>query len=237
MRSPEEVYQEWSKRRNGILRALTTDVNKLYELCDPSRENLCLYGLDDSSWTVDLPVDDVPPELPEPAMGINYARDGMKKKDWLAMIAAHSDSWLLAVAFFKAACFTKGQRNRLFTMINEQPTLFELVQKGVHDDNGVNRFTWPRGIEEYERSRKKESRFHPEEDHYDLPSGETVSDGDWKDGDGDPCPMCSRRYRQGEFWIACDLCDTWFCGRCAKMTQAKAERAPRWECTKCSHGV
>lgn len=51
---------------------------------------------------MDLPVEEVPPELPEPCLGINYARDGMERRDWLALVAVHSDSWLMAVAFFYA---------------------------------------------------------------------------------------------------------------------------------------
>jgi len=49
-----------------------------------------------------LPVEEVPSELPEPCLGINYARDGMQRRDWLALVAVHSDSWLMAVAYFYA---------------------------------------------------------------------------------------------------------------------------------------
>ena len=59
-------------------------------------------GLRDGNWAVDLPADEVPPELPEPCLGINFARDGMARRDWLALVAVHSDSWLMAVAFFYA---------------------------------------------------------------------------------------------------------------------------------------
>jgi hypothetical protein len=34
----------------------------------------------------------------------------MQRKDWLALVAVHSDSWLLALAFYKAARFNKEQR-------------------------------------------------------------------------------------------------------------------------------
>lgn len=37
----------------------------------------------------------------------------------------------------------------------------------------------------------------------------------WEDGEGDPCPSCGKCYAHGEFWIACDFCDHWFCGTCA----------------------
>lgn len=75
-----------------------------------ARENLCLYGYPDESWEVNLPVEEVPPELPEPVLGINFSRDGMDRKDWLSLVAVHSDSWLLAVAAFFAAPFDKYER-------------------------------------------------------------------------------------------------------------------------------
>ena len=69
------------------------------------KENLCLYGYPNETWEVTLPAEEVPPEIPEPALGINFARDGMNEKDWLALVAVHSDSWLLAVSFYFAARF------------------------------------------------------------------------------------------------------------------------------------
>lgn len=76
------------------------------------KENLCLYGLPNGSWEVNLPVEEVPPELPEPALGINFARDGMQEKDWLSLVAVHSDSWLLAVSFYFGARFGFGKSDR-----------------------------------------------------------------------------------------------------------------------------
>jgi len=37
------------------------------------------------------------------AAGINFARDGMVRKDWLALVAVHSDAWLMSVAFYYGA--------------------------------------------------------------------------------------------------------------------------------------
>jgi hypothetical protein len=59
---------------------------------------------------VDLPAEEVPAELPEPCLGINFARDGMAKKDWLALVAVHSDAWLLAVAFYYGAKLSGQER-------------------------------------------------------------------------------------------------------------------------------
>ena len=74
------------------------------------KENLCLYGDPKGNWEVTLPAAEVPPELPEPALGINFARDGMEHKDWLSLIAVHSDSWLYAVAFYFCARFNRNDR-------------------------------------------------------------------------------------------------------------------------------
>ncbi|XP_020252956.1 PHD finger protein ALFIN-LIKE 8-like isoform X1 [Asparagus officinalis] len=104
-RTAEEVFRDFRGRRAGMIKALTTDVEKFYQLCDPDKENLCLYGLPNETWEVNLPAEEVPPELPEPALGINFARDGMDEKDWLSLVAVHSDAWLLAVAFYFGARF------------------------------------------------------------------------------------------------------------------------------------
>lgn len=78
--------------------------------CVLEKENLCLYGHPNESWEVNLPAEEVPPELPEPALGINFARDGMVRRDWLSLVAMHSDSWLLSVAFYLAAPFNRNER-------------------------------------------------------------------------------------------------------------------------------
>nr|GMC78096.1 PHD finger protein ALFIN-LIKE 4 [Ipomoea batatas] len=128
-RTVEEVFKDFKGRRNGLIKALTTDVNDFYQQCDPEKENLCLYGFPSEQWEVNLPAEEVPPELPEPALGINFARDGMQEKDWLSLVAVHSDAWLLAVSFYFGSRFgfDKADRKRLFNMINDMPTVFEVV--------------------------------------------------------------------------------------------------------------
>merc|ERR1719343_161880 len=70
----------------------------------------------------------VPPELPEPTVGINFARDGMTTRSmWLALVAVHTDSWLLAVAFFHGAKLSRQDKKRLFEKCNELPTLYETI--------------------------------------------------------------------------------------------------------------
>ena len=84
--SVEKIYDEFVQRRCGSLRALTSDSDDFFKECDPEQENLCLYGNIDGTWTVGLPAEMVPAEVPEPAVGINFARDGMASRGlWLAL--------------------------------------------------------------------------------------------------------------------------------------------------------
>eukprot|EP01025_Chloroclados_australasicus_P019978 TRINITY_DN2098_c0_g1_i1.p2 TRINITY_DN2098_c0_g1~~TRINITY_DN2098_c0_g1_i1.p2 ORF type:complete len:274 (+),score=21.31 TRINITY_DN2098_c0_g1_i1:118-822(+) len=124
----EQIHTDYRQRRGGILRALTEQQEQLFAKCDPQSDNLCLYGESDGTWLVDLPAEEVPPELPEPCLGINFARDGMPKADWLALVAIHSDSWLLSVAYFYGAKLGREGRRQLFEKINQEPTLFEIIR-------------------------------------------------------------------------------------------------------------
>ena len=47
----------------------------------------------------------LPPEIPEPTLGINFARDGMVERDWMSLVAVHSDAWLHSVSSYYAARF------------------------------------------------------------------------------------------------------------------------------------
>jgi hypothetical protein len=155
LRTAGDVYTDYSGRRRGIVRALTTDVRaaprpppcrpaaaaasprrlplpppqveELFKRCDPAAPDLCLSAAPDGSWSVGPPAAEVPPELPEPALGINAAREGMDRGQWLALVAVHSDAWLMAVAFFNAARLDAEARRRLFNDINALPTCLEVA--------------------------------------------------------------------------------------------------------------
>ncbi|TYG59882.1 hypothetical protein ES288_D07G022400v1 [Gossypium darwinii] len=123
-RTVEEVFRDFKGRRAGMIKALATDVGEFFQQCDPEKENLCLYGFPSEQWEVNLPAEEVPPELPEPALGINFARDGMQERDWLSLVAVHSDAWLLSVAFYLGARFgfykTDSQALKLRPNIQKQ---------------------------------------------------------------------------------------------------------------------
>ncbi|KAJ1437148.1 Alfin [Sesbania bispinosa] len=79
-------------------------------------------------WELITPLKNFLLLFPEPALGINLARDGMQKKDWLSLVAVHRmHGYSLAFFFGTRFGFDKADRTRLFTMINDLPTVFEVV--------------------------------------------------------------------------------------------------------------
>lgn len=203
-----------------MLKALTAEEEQFYRQCDPEKENLCLYGFPDGSWEVNLPAEEVPPELPEPALGINFARDGMQRKDWLSLVAVHSDAWLLAVAFYYGARFDKFERKRLFVLINELPTVFDTV-------TGKKA---PKGDKHDAKSNKSKNNTKKSGEHQSKK--QKVAEDDEED-DETFCGICGGPYSQSEFWIGCDICEKWYHGRCVKITPAKAEHIKQYKCPAC----
>ncbi|GAY69215.1 hypothetical protein CUMW_270230 [Citrus unshiu] len=237
-RTVEEVFSDFKGRRAGFeYKALTADVEKFYQQCDPEKENLCLYGLPNETWEVNLPVEEVPPELPEPALGINFARDGMQEKDWLSLVAVHSDSWLLAVAFYFGARFGfgKNERKKLFQMINDLPTIFEVVTGNAKQPKDLSANHNSSKSKSSGKSRPAESQTKavkmspPPKDDDD--SGDEEEEDDEQ---GATCGACGDNYGTDEFWICCDICEKWFHGKCVKITPAKAEHIKQYKCPSCS---
>nr|ATU47227.1 alfin 1-like protein [Atriplex hortensis] len=242
-RTVEEVFRDFKGRRAGLIKALTTDVEDFYQQCDPEKENLCLYGFPSEQWEVNLPAEEVPPELPEPALGINFARDGMQEKDWLALVAVHSDAWLLSVAFYFGARFgfDKAERKRLFTMVNDLPTIFEVVT-GSAKKQLKERSSTPNHSNNKPKSNSnsnsksggnKYSKVTPPKVEEDE---EGLEDDQDEDEHGDTlCGACLETYAADEFWICCDICETWFHGKCVKITPARAEHIKQYKCPSCSN--
>ncbi|KAM0868471.1 hypothetical protein ACQ4PT_041291 [Festuca glaucescens] len=235
-RSPEDVFRDFRARRAGIVKALTTDVEKFYQQCDPEKENLCLYGLPNETWDVTLPAEEVPPELPEPALGINFARDGMIEKDWLSLVAVHSDAWLLSVAFYFGARFgfDKEARRRLFNMVNGLPTVYEIVtgvaKKQPKPSNGSSKS----GKSNSKPSRHSNSNSKPAKPAQPKDEEDNDQEDAQEEEQAYSCASCGETYVNGEFWICCDICEKWFHGKCVRITPAKAEHIKHYKCPACS---
>ncbi|CAM0957589.1 unnamed protein product [Alopecurus aequalis] len=232
-RTVEDIYKDYRARRSAILRALTIDVEDFYAQCDPEKENLCLYGYANEGWEVALPAEEVPTELPEPALGINFARDGMKRTDWLALVAVHSDSWLVSVAFYYAARLTRSDRKRLFGMMNDLSTVYEVISEMRLKERERSG-----GVDNNARSKlpAKHAREAPPPPRVEHNAREADEGYDEDDGDHSEtlCGTCGGIYSAEEFWIGCDVCERWYHGKCVKITPAKAESIKQYKCPSCS---
>ncbi|KAF1859623.1 hypothetical protein Lal_00010207 [Lupinus albus] len=264
-RSVEEIFEDFRGRRGSIIKALTTDVADFYNQCDPEKENLCLYGLPNGQWEVNLPVEEVPPELPEPVLGINFARDGMQEKDWLSLVAVHSDSWLLALAFYFGARFgfDKGDRRRLFNMMNDLPTIFEVVtgtakkqvkeKSSVSNNSGSKSKSSSKVVKELVyvsggvHSRNGNIRIDfgnimkmraPEAQGRQskaLQPKDEDEEVEELDEDEHGETLCGAcGDATDDFWICCDICQRWFHGKCVKITPARAAHIKDYKCPSCS---
>ncbi|XP_006657578.2 PHD finger protein ALFIN-LIKE 2 [Oryza brachyantha] len=227
-RTVEDIFKDFAARRAALVRALTVDVDEFYGFCDPEKENLCLYGHPNGRWEVALPAEEVPPELPEPALGINFARDGMHRRDWLSLVAVHSDSWLLSVAFFFGARLNGNERKRLFSLINDHPTVLEALSDRKHGRD--NKSSADNGSKS-KHSAKRANDVHTKN------SRPAVADDGYDDDEEHSetlCGTCGGRYNSTEFWIGCDICERWFHGKCVRITPAKAEHIKHYKCPDCS---
>uniref|UniRef100_A0ACD5URT3 Uncharacterized protein n=1 Tax=Avena sativa TaxID=4498 RepID=A0ACD5URT3_AVESA len=257
--SPEDVFRQYRGRRAGIVKALTHDVEEFYEQCDPEKKSLCLFGQPNGTWEVNLPLEEVPVEFPEPVCGINFARDGTPKKVWLSLVAIHSDAWLMSMAFYHAGrvAFDRDDRERLFEMINSLPTVFEAV-KGSYKRQVQN----PKA-----GSKNKSSSQPPKQSNsnskmkWTLPMLDKENNTNFnskqvncvwpvvKEEDGDnagggsedqamnKCAACEETYSadDGHLWIGCDHCERWFHGKCVGVTPEKAEEIEQYMCPGCSY--
>ena len=52
---------------------------------------------------------------------------GMKRSDWLCLVAVHSDCWLMGMTYYNAAKIDQKGRGRLLEEVNQLPTCFEIV--------------------------------------------------------------------------------------------------------------
>lgn len=234
-RSVEDIFKNFAARRSAVLYALTRDVDDFFSQCDPDKDNLCLYGHPDERWEVTLPAEDVPPEIPEPVLGINFARDGMEKRDWLSLVAMHTDSWLLAVAFYFGAQLNRNERNRLFSMINELPTIYEIAseRKPSRERPIVNVGNKSMTNAKKDNQVLGNPRMH---ENYEEDENEDEDEGEDEDDESNTiCGSCGGNYNESEFWIACDICERWFHGKCVKITPAKAQSIKTYKCPYCSH--
>ncbi|XP_029125784.1 PHD finger protein ALFIN-LIKE 2-like [Cajanus cajan] len=134
-RTIEEIFVDYRARRTALIHALTRDVDEVFNLCDSDKENLCLYGHSDETWEVTQPTKEVQRDIPEPVIGINFDRKNLNFIDWLYLVALFSESWLFSVAFYYGYLLNKNERERLFSLINDLPTIPEVLAGWIQVEN------------------------------------------------------------------------------------------------------
>ncbi|KAK8638824.1 hypothetical protein V6N13_137233 [Hibiscus sabdariffa] len=194
-RTVEEVFWDFKGRRAGMIKALTTE-----------KENLCLYGFPSEQWELDLPAEKLPPELPEPTVGINFARDGMLEKDWLSMVAVHSDMWLLSVAFCFGARLLFDKADSLIYLQTALAVnlILRYLQVAITTDPKYSKPVPPKGDDD------------DDDDREDEELGDAL------------CGACGENNGADEFWILC------FHGKGVNITPARAEHIKQqYKCSSC----
>ncbi|CAL9098343.1 unnamed protein product [Musa textilis] len=222
-RRAEDLFTDFRGRRAGFVKALTTDFTKFYQQCDPEKGNLCLYAFADETWEVRERPERVPTEFPELVRGINLARDVTEEKRWLADVACHSDAWLISFSLYWSLRlgFDKETRRQLFVMINALPTISEVLLGAA---NTGEKETIPSNSSKDGPSSKKDSKRgrQIEKDVIEV-----------DDDDDDTCGVCWKTHRQGEFWMCCDVCKTWYHAKCVRITPHRAKEIKQYKCPKC----
>ena len=86
------------------------------------------------------------------------------------------------------------------------------------------------------RSKKqwKEERIGASNDE-DEKEEEDENEEDEEEDNETYCGICGGLYSGSEFWIACDLCQKWYHGKCVKMTAARAEHIKQYKCPPCTN--
>ncbi|PON48069.1 Alfin [Trema orientale] len=232
----DEAFENFEGSRNGIIIALTTGSEEFYRQCDPERESLCLLGLSSGDWQVSPP-GDVPSKLPLKAL--TYQEMGPQKRagcaqlprtvihgylHWLSILLLDLP-WTkltdIVYVIVKFVIFELWEtRQRLFTMINGLPTVYEVVKEATEKQPMLKPST--RG--------KNPNEGNPKNNIED----EELDDDEVNEVDGDNlCGICLKKDASYRFWICCDVCDKWFHGKCVGITEASAKHIDKYMCPLC----
>jgi hypothetical protein len=136
-------------------------------------------------------------------------------------------------------CFS--YRRRLFNMINNLPTIFEVVT------GAAKKQTKEKAPNSTNKPNKPSSKMQPRpESHSKAPkppappkdddeSGDEYADEEEEERDNTLCGSCGTNDGKDEFWICCDSCERWYHGKCVKITPARAEHIKHYKCPDCGN--
>ncbi|GLJ47631.1 hypothetical protein SUGI_1006220 [Cryptomeria japonica] len=219
----DEIYEDFKRRREGIIKALTEDFEELYKQCDPQIESfLGLYGLPDESWKV-VPQQEGISMLPKPVWGINNKRVPMSKKNWKYSVAENSHVWLHALVIFHVGRVGLGEEDKRL--------LFSMVESFQGVEEAVKEAAQPAGKEIVTRQPSRKRKF-PKAlvmDRVSPCQNEDESDQGYQPH----CPICGEKDGD-EKWILCDVCEDWLHCRCVSISSQEADDMAQYICPFCS---
>ena len=149
-------------------------------------------------------------------------------------------------------------RNRLFSLMNDLPSVFEVVtgRKPIKDKPTVDSGSKSRGSSKVKAFTDLLGRSENAIQHNNNSLAfllafalQRSNDGQMKsnskildeiNGEDDEehsetlCGSCGGNYNSDEFWICCDICERWYHGKCVKITPAKAESIKQYKCPSCN---
>ncbi|GLJ21569.1 hypothetical protein SUGI_0400080 [Cryptomeria japonica] len=219
----DEIYEDFKRRREGIIKALTVDFEELYQQCDPEDESFMgLYGLPDESWKV-VPEEEGFPMLPNPVWGINNKRLVMSEKKWKHSVAEDSHIWLHAIALFHCARVGLDEKDKglLLSMVGS----FQAVEKAVKEA------AEPAGKQIIIRQPRRKKRFS---NALVMDRASPYQSEDESDQGYQPhCPICGEK-DGNEKWILCDICEEWLHCKSVNISSQEAEDMVEYTCPFCS---
>ncbi|GLJ47629.1 hypothetical protein SUGI_1006170 [Cryptomeria japonica] len=219
----DEIYEDFKRRREGIIKALTEDFEELNQQCDPKDESfLGLYGLPDESWKV-VPQQEGSPMLPNPVWGINNNRMTMSKKSWKHSVADNSHVWLHALAIFHCARLGLGEEDKrlLLTMVGSFQSVEEAIKEAAESEGKQIVIRQPSRKRKFSEALVMDRVYpHQSEDENDQ-------------GYEPHCPICGEKDGD-EKWILCDVCEEWLHCRCVNISSQEADDMAQYICPFCS---
>ncbi|MCO5549079.1 hypothetical protein L7F22_002545 [Adiantum nelumboides] len=139
----------------------------------------------------------------------------MDRRDWLSLVAVHNTVWLLAVAFFYAAQFDKAERKKLFGLISDLPSLYDVVMERKPLKSASNNIK-SKSLSVVTIKAKPMPQLIPiarKDDNEDA-------EDDDEEHENALCGKCGENYNIDEFWICCDICEQCFHGKCVRNSSS-----------------
>ncbi|KAK3438521.1 hypothetical protein EUGRSUZ_C03146 [Eucalyptus grandis] len=131
-----------------------------------------------------------------------------------------------------------SEQKRLFNMINDLPTIFEVVtgtaKKQVKEKSSITNNSSSKSKSNPKKVSESQTKYtkavQPKEEEE-----EGLEEEDEEEHGETLCGACGENYASDEFWICCDICEKWFHGKCVKITPARAEHIKQYKCPSCSN--